>query len=455
MKQPLLRKLHSLKGSALVAAAVVSTVLAVTVGGFLSYLNHEYYINFRSFTWTQALHLAEAGIEEGFFELNYRHATGSSGFLAANGWQAVTSSNALQPLAGGDTGYTKTVTNLTDSDGKIVGSYTVQVINPNGENPYILAKGTVANAPYGINVSRMTKAVVETAAMFNFALFSNQKIDLNGNNVTTDSYISTDPAYSTNGAYDSSKKRARGDIGTNATVVDAISVGNADIYGYAAVGPGGSVSIQPNGRVGPFGTPNGTMADGYFRNDMAIDLPSASLPTDFSTSTATNLGAINSSATITSGDYIVTSFNMAGQTVVTLSGNIRIYVTGNVAMAGQAKFVVAANSNVKIYVGGGSVAIAGNGVVNNSVTPDKFQIYGLPNVTSASISGNGEFTGTLYAPQAALSISGNGVLYGAVVANSITMGGNAAFHYDEALRETGPSAGFRVRCWEEISISQQ
>jgi hypothetical protein len=455
MKQKLVRNLKSIKGSALVAAAVVSTVLAVTVSGFLAYVNHEYYINYRSFHWTQALHLAEAGIEDGFFELNYRHATGSNGFLAGNGWQPIGGSvAALQPLGAGETGYSKTVTNLSDSSGKVVGSYIVQVINPDGENPYILAKGTVANAPYGINVSRMVKAVIETAAMFNFALFSNQQINLNGNNVTTDSYISTDPAYSTNGAYDPAKKRARGDIGTNATVVDAISVGNADVYGYAAVGPGGSVSIQPNGRVGPFGTPNGTMADGYFRNDMAIDLPSASLPADFSTSTATSLGAVTSTTTITSGDYVATGFNMAGQTKVTFSGNVRIYVSGNIATSGQAQFIVAPGSSVKIYVGGSAISISGNGVANNSVTPDKFQLYGLSSVTSTSISGNGAFCGTLYAPQANLSISGNGVLYGAVVANSITMDGNAAFHYDEALKQTGPTAGYRVRSWEEISISQ-
>lgn len=449
------RSLQRLKGSALIAAATVSAVLAVTVGGFLSYLNHEYYINYRSFHWTQALHLAEAGVEEGFFEMNFRHEQGSA-FLAGNGWQAIGGGvDALLPLSAGDTGYSKTVSNFTNASGEVVGSYTVQVINPNGDNPYLLAKGTVANAPYGISVTRLVKAVLERGSMFNFAMFSNKEIQLNGNNVTTDSYISNDSNYSTNGAYDAAKKRARGDVGTNAGVVDAINVGNADIYGIAAVGPGGSISIGPNGRVGPFGTGNGQLADGYFRSDMAVDLPPAALPTDFNISTATNVGSITNTTTLTSGDYVASAINLSGTRKITFTGNVRLYLTGNIATSGLAQIVVAPNSSVKIYVGGSAISISGNGVLNNSVTPDKFQIFGFSTVTSTSISGNGAFSGTLYAPQSALSISGNGVLYGAVVADSITMGGNAAFHYDEALKQTGPSSGYRVRTWEEISISQQ
>jgi len=454
MKTTLTRKLNSIKGSALLAAVIVSTVLTVTVGGFLAYINHEYYINFRSFHWTQALHLAEAGIEDGFFEMNERYPQGSA-FLSANGWQSIGGGiAALQTLGAGDTGYSKTVTNLTDSNGNVVGSYTVQVINPTGTNPYILAKGTVANAPYGIQVSRLTKIVLESSAMFNFALFSNQAINLNGNNVTTDSYNSSDPAYSTSGAYDASKKRDRGDIGTNAGVVNAISVGNADIYGVAAVGPGGSISIGSNGRVGPFGTGDGVIASGYFRSDIAVDLPDAALPADFSTVTATAKGDIKNSMTITSGDYTATSIKLSSSDRITFSGNVRIYVSGDIDTTGNSELKLLAGGSVKIYAAG-AIKVAGNGVANGATTPDKFQFYGLNTCTDAKISGNGAFTGVVYAPNASMAISGNGVLYGAVVADSITMGGNAAFHYDEALKTTIGGSGYTVKCWQEINIPQQ
>lgn len=447
------RRFHALKGSALVSAAVVSTVLAVTVSGFLAYINHEYYINFRSFTWTQALHLAEAGVEDGFFEINERYPNGS-GFLSANGWQAVTSSTALQPLGAGDSGYTKTVTNLTDASGKVVGSYVVQVINPGGSAPYLLAKGMVANNPYGANVSRLVKVVIESSAVFNHALFAKTSITGSGN-MYTDSYISTDPAYSTGGQYVYSKRRGNGDIASNGTASNTIQLsGNAEVNGTVAVGPGGSLTTSGNASVGPLGTPNGQVVPGYFRNDMAADIPDATLPSDYSTLTWTSKGNITSTTTLTSGDYRATAVNMSGNTKLTFSGNVRLYVSGNFATSGNLIITLLPGASVKIYIGG-SVGISGNGDINNSSTPDKLQFYGLNTCTSVNISGNGNINAVLYAPHATVNLSGNGDISGSVVAKTISMSGNGNFHYDEALKTTIQGTGYKLRSWEEISISQQ
>jgi hypothetical protein len=446
--------LRSRNASALLAAAVVSTTLAVMVGGFLSYLNHEYYINFRSYHWTQALHLAEAGIEEGFYEMNYRHEYGS-GFLASNGWQPIGGViAALQPLRETDAGYSKTVTNLTDADGNIIGNYTVQVINPDSDTPYILAQGSVANAPYGIQVTRLTKTVLERGALFSFGLFSKAQISGNGN-IYTDSYVSNNPAYSTNGQYTYSKRRGNGDIATNSTDSNAISlVGNAEVNGSAAVGPGGSLTVGGNASVGPLGTPSGQVAEGYFRNDMAMDVPDAELPADFSTLTATAKGNITTSQTLTSGDYWATAVNLSGTNKVTFSGNVRLYVTGDFSSTGNALVTLIPGSKVEIYCVG-SFSISGNGDINKSSTPDKLQIFGVGASASFVISGNGEINAAVYAPRSNVTISGNGDISGAVIANSITLNGNANFHYDEALKQTGPPSGYRVRSWEEISIAQQ
>ncbi|GEM_PF-524887 len=458
MNTTLTRKLNSIKGSALLAAVIVSTVLTVTVGGFLAYINHEYYINFRSFHWTQALHLAEAGIEDGFFEMNERYPQGSA-FLSANGWQSIGGGiAALQTLGAGDTGYSKTVTNLTDSNGNVVGSYTVQVINPTGTNPYILAKGTVANAPYGIQVSRLTKIVLQGSSVFNFALFSKVSITGSGN-MATDSYISNDPAYSTNGLYDSSKRRGNGDVGSNGTASNTIGLsGNADINGVVGVGPGGSLTTSGNASVGPIGYGTGVAA-GYFRNDMAVDIPNASLPTDYSTSTWANYGAINYSGntvgTISAGDRRISSISLSGNAVLNLTGDHRMHVTGNISISGNAVLRIVSGGSIKMYVAGSSVSISGNGVTNNSLTPDKFQLYGMSTCTSVSFSGNAALITAIYAPQAALSISGNGDLSGAAVANTISMSGNGDFHYDEALKTTVGGSGYTVKCWQEINIPQQ
>ena len=80
--------------------------------------------------------------------------------------------------------------------------------------------------------------------------------------------------------------------------------------------------------------------------------------------------------------------------------------------------------------------------------------YGLPNNTSVDVSGNGTFTGVLYAPSAAMSLSGGGSsdedFTGAAIAKTVTMNGHFNFHYDEALKKFGPFRGFIVTSWNEM-----
>jgi hypothetical protein len=312
----------------------------------------------------------------------------------------------------------------------------VQVINPTGLNPLIVAKGIVTNHPYGKPVARMVKCNAAERALFQWAIFSDGLIDLKGNNASTNSYDSSNPAYSTNGQYDPNKALMNGSVGTNGTV---INVGNADIMGDAATGPGGTVNIKNNGTV-----------SGVIRDDTRVDLPPAELPTDF---TGVSIPAINGTTTLTAGDYVVPSINLSGQSQLYLEGNVRIHVTGNVSVSGQGQINSSNTSNVALYIGGPSASIGGNGIINSG-TPGQFQIYGLPSLTSISLGGNGALSATVYAPNAALTIVGNGDISGSLAAKSVTLTGNASVHFDEALLQSGPKIGFRVRSWLEVPTAQ-
>src|SRR5260221_398093 len=76
-------------------------------------------------------------------------------------------------------------------------------------------------------------------------------IDLKGNNLRVDSFDSTDNTYSTGGRYDPNKIKDGGNIGTNLgfTNSDAVNIGNADIYGKVATGPGGTVDVGSQGSI--------------------------------------------------------------------------------------------------------------------------------------------------------------------------------------------------------------
>jgi hypothetical protein len=185
---------------------------------------------------------------------------------------------------------------------------------------------------------------------------------------------------------------------------------------------------------------------------MSVDLQPATVPF----SSGINLGSISTSTTLNGGasdpvDYIATSISLASSRTLTFAnGYTRLHVTGNISVTGNASIVVNAGSKVEIYVGG-TVNLAGNGVANNSGTADKFQVYVIGN-GSVSISGNGQLIGVVYAPDSAVSLNGggsNGTVVGAIVGYTITLDGHMNFHYDEALRKTGPTRGYSVVSWQE------
>src|SRR5207245_1646038 len=96
------------------------------------------------------------------------------------------------------------------------------------------------------NAASLSRGVVvktKVDALFNVAMAALQTIDFKGNNVATDSFDSGDPAYSTNGLYPAgipSMTKAGGDVVTDDTIINSLSIANADIKGHVKTGPKGT-----------------------------------------------------------------------------------------------------------------------------------------------------------------------------------------------------------------------
>jgi hypothetical protein len=103
---------------------------------------------------------------------------------------------------------------------------------------------------------------------------------------------------------------------------------------------------------------------------------------------------------------------------------------------------------------GSSAKIAGKGVINPNSDATSFFYYGLPTNTSLDITGNGTFTGVIYAPQADMFLRGSGSAIqdftGASITDSVTMNGHFNFHYDENLGRSGAPRGFLITSWNEL-----
>ena len=146
---------------------------------------------------------------------------------------------------------------------------------------------------------------------------------------------------------------------------------------------------------------------------------------------------------------------MSGQNEMIVTGNAVLYVTGDVSMSGQARIIIAPGGSLKLYVGGSTTSLGGNGIVNNGGSAAGFMYYGLTNNTSVSFSGNSTFTGVIYAPNADLSLAGGGTtetdFIGASISKTVRQNGHFKFHYDEALTKYGPAKGYVVTSWNEMT----
>ena len=61
----------------------------------------------------------------------------------------------------------------------------------------------------------------------------------------------------------------------------------------------------------------------------------------------------------------------------------------------------------------------------------------------------------LYVPRGSVKINGNGDVCGSIVANDITVVGNADFHYDESLAYLGDDNPYRVSVWKELTTAAE
>lgn len=421
------------RGSVLLLALVIGTIIGIVMGSYMALVGSQNRAVIRSQAWNYEIAVAEAGLEEALTQLYY-HPTD----LSADGWVLATNS-FMKSRALTNAYYTVLISNVMPP---VVYSYGYTMIpgTTNYMKPRIVRIGTVSNA------------------LFRRGLVARGNIDMSGNNVMTDSFDSADPLLSTNGRYDPAKARDNGDVATNLGLVNSLSIGNAEIYGHAATGPGGSLSVGPTGGVGSrtwHNAGNNGVESGWFTDDMNVNFPDVNPPFNSGASVGSgSSGGTNYTYLIGSGNFIASGLSMSGQNKMAVTGNAVLYVTGDVSLSGQSFIYIAPGASLQLYVGGASTSISGNGVANANANSTNFFYYGLPSNTDVKLTGNAAFTGIIYAPQAAFTLGGGGNdLYdfvGASVTGSVKMNGHYNFHYDEALARLGASSGYVATSWNEL-----
>jgi len=398
-------------------------IFGVSLAGYLTLVSGQQQSVSRSQKWNSALDLAEAGIEEGLAQAN-----ASPNDFSVNSWGVSNGTNygpVIRTLSGGTYGVC------------IKGSNT----------PTIYATGCVTAPMSSTVLMRTVRVTTQVLPLFNVGLGAVGNIDMNGNGMATDSWNSHSTNLSNNGFYTSSKTSTNGDVASEQGIVN---IGNHTINGNLYLGPTASYTSGTNQILGD-------LDKNYNVNFPDVKVPAAvaSAPT----ASIVGSGSNKTNWISSTGNYTINNnYPIVVQSNVTATINLKsqtfdqpITLQGSLAASTLGSIVIYANPNSA----NGTFSLSGDsgmGAVNG--TPLNFLVYGTPNVTSITMSGNSAFIGAIYAPEAVLTLNGGGNnsnLQGAAIVKSVTLNGHYDFHYDEALANWGPAKSFTANSWQELN----
>jgi len=414
----------SQQGSVLVVTLVIAALFGIFLFSYLYLVRNQKTLISRSQAWNASIGMAEAGIEEALAQLNPAAPQEPVVDRTANGWGAP---------AGGL--YGPVTRNLAG------GSYSV--LYTTNFFPVLYATGYVTIPSIPATLSRAVRVTTRIVPLFTVAMAAIGNIDMNGNNLITDSFNSSLTNLSNNGLYDPSKTSTNGNVASIGGVID---VGNADINGALFLGPTATNTVKNNGVV-----------TGGVTNDFNATFPDVQLPEGYqSWLTPSLVSQLIGSVTynyvfLVGGDYVVN--NLSGAIYVGTNAVVRLRLTGN---ANPTTITVAgpgAGSRLTIYMDGPAFNLSGQNTVAGGVAMN-FSYFGTTNNTSVKLSGNASFTGTIYAPEADLTLGGGGSdnydFVGSTVTKTVSMNGHFSFHFDEALLNRGPARGYSATSWTEL-----
>lgn len=460
MKPPFAR---GRRGSLLIVAMLLCAIIGLSIASYINVGRSSLTMANRSLYNNGAMNLAENGLEEAMYSIN-RLVADSGYSFTGDGWTAVGSSDMRRKWTG------------SRFDQNATGEVRVHIYNY-AATPRVVARSIVRLGGQATNpIEKWIEVRLEKTSKFANGLVAKEQVRFSGTNAMVDSWNS-DPDNNPATApvpYSTAVDNDRGSVGSVSVSVSAVLVNNADIWGYAATG-GSLPSVGPGGRIGPFGQAAGTMDMARVSTDFSASFDAVTAPS----TSGYSLGGITTDLALPRpGDvpaadgkfyYDATQINFnnkvfevkrrasdtsAPQVVLRLSNTSTSVSIGG----GSGALNVETNAKLEIYAPG-DVSVAGLGIMNGGTSagtsnqPINLQIWGTKTsgLQSISIAGNGALSCVLYAPQGSVKINGNGDVMGSVVANDITVVGNAAFHYDESLANFGGNNPFRVARWNEIT----
>jgi hypothetical protein len=429
---------HTESGGVLVITLIIGGVVGIMLAAYLAMVGNQHRLSQRSQVWNNCIPMCEAGVEEALAHLNHINTTNN---FAVNGW---VSNNAA---------FHKTRTL----------NYGLARVAISNDSPPTITVVASLKAPIAGSVTRTIKVKTKINQKFPNGIMSKGGITLGGMG-RIDSFNSALPGIESdiNGVYNVTNATDRATVVTTANTAGIIGVGNMEIFGSIATGPGGTATLGPTGNVGDKtfnNNPsyNGMIQPGHVTDDVNVYVPDAIFPTTFGPvklwpAVPTIVGGVTYNHVFDDGDYRYTlgNFSLILSQKILIRGNARIHFLGQFTVKDLASITIAAtNASVELYAAN-SVDIGGGGVVNVTGLAKNFSLIGLNGCSSVIYSGSSRFVGTCYAPRADVVLTGTSDAYGAIVSKTFKLSGAMGLHYDESLRGDPRKNRFIAASWQEL-----
>ena len=370
---------------------------------------------------SSAFWIAEAGIQRTIWELNSNSCTG---FTSSTGTACTSCSNC-------GTGNKTLAASLT--------SYGDYDLTLNSGNTLVTATGSYPDRSSVKKSTRALQATLSSGSLFTSAVYAQGNISF-GKNLLVDSYNSA------SGAYGGSNINTNGDVGSNGTASGTITIDkDSTIKGDVSTGVSGTVTSGSNVTI-----------TGSTTHTNNVSLPSVTVPSSLTglSSSGSYSVADNSTGLISSGSYKYSDISLGKNAILTITGNVTMYLTSAAALSAQkdVQISVASGGSLTIYTDG-VIDLSKDATINNTTQdPSKFIIYSSyssASGTGVDFSKSGDFFGVIYCPDSNVNFKKSGNIYGSIVGKTVSMDKDQNIHYDETLNNISGGSGYSTSAWQE------
>jgi hypothetical protein len=406
-------------------------VVAIGLAAYLSLVQGRAVMASRSQSWNLCVPAGEAGLEEAMAHLNQTRGVG----LSSNGWTLIAASGV----------YSKQHT--------LAQGYYVATISTS--SPPVVESIGYMKAPGGTNhyVSRRFR-LTTIAASGTRGIIAKNKVTVQ-NSAYADSYDSTNPLYSTNGAYIATKAKQNGFVGSMSTSTsDMLVKDSAMVVGFVGTVTSNVLSMSSPARVGDLAfvsssANDGKVQSGHHVTGLNVPFPTETAPSGafFGIPGAGTVGGTNYNVVFDNASYSTSTFTLDSAKAVVI-GNCVLYVTDTFYAKGTAVLYITPGSKLDLYVGSQFYA-QDSAQVNAGGKPTQFTYHGLSGNAQGYFQGNSRVAGTFSAPNTKVYLQDTAEFSGAGLCEELVFQGSSKFHYDESLNGGGAMA-YQIASWSEL-----